>query len=65
MNNAILCQRNIQPSHEGIVMFNVYINHLELGVNNMLMKFADDTKLKSAVSMHNDKINNFERMEQK
>lgn len=29
------------------------------------MKFADDTKLKSAVSMHNDKINNFERMEQK
>lgn len=30
----------------GIVMFNIYINHLEMGVNNMLMKFADDTKLK-------------------
>ena len=65
MNNAILCQRNIQPSHEGIVMFNVYINHLELGVNNMLMKFVDDAKLKSAVCMHNEKINDFERMEQK
>ena len=65
MNNAILCQRNIQPSHEGIVMFNVYINHLELGVNNMLMKFVDDTKLKSAVSMHNDKRKDFERMERK
>lgn len=65
MNNAILCQRNIQPSHEGIVMFNVYINHPELGVNNMLMKFVDDTKLKSAVSMHNDKRNDFERMERK
>ena len=46
-------------------MFNVYINHLELGVNNMLMKFVDDAELKSAVSMHNDKINDFERMEQK
>ena len=63
MNNAILCQSYIQPSHEGIVMFNVYINHLELGVNNMLMKFVDDTKLKSAVSMHNDKRKDFERME--
>ena len=50
MNNAILCQRNIQPSHEGIVMFNVYINHLELGVNNMLMKFADDTKLEGVTT---------------
>lgn len=30
----------------GIVMFNIYINHLEMGVNNMLTKFADDTKLK-------------------
>lgn len=26
-----------------IVMFNIYINHLEMGVHNMLMKFADDT----------------------
>lgn len=27
----------------GIVMFNIYISHLEMGVNNMLMKSADDT----------------------
>ena len=40
----------------GIVMFNIYINHLEMGVNNMLTKFADDTKLKGTISMHNDKM---------
>jgi hypothetical protein len=38
-----------------IVMFNIYINHLEMKVNNMLMKFADDTN-RSAVSMNNDKV---------
>lgn len=45
----------------GIVMFYVYINHLEMGVNNMLMKFADDTKLEGAVSMHNDKMDKWFR----
>lgn len=38
----------------GIVRFNIYSNHLEIGVNIMLMKFADDTKSKGAVSMHNN-----------
>lgn len=30
-----------------IVVFNIYINYLEMRVNNMLMKFVDGVKLKS------------------
>lgn len=36
-------------------MFNISINHLEMGVNNV-NEICDDTKLKGAVSMHNDKM---------
>lgn len=44
-------------------MFSIYINHLEIGANSMLIKFVDDTKLKDSANM-NDKrwINNFERV---
>lgn len=40
----------------GVAVFNIEINHLEMGVNSLLMKFADDTKLKGAVSIHDDKM---------
>lgn len=47
----------------GIVMFNIYINHLEMGVNNMLTKFADDTKLKVLLACIMTKwINDFKRV---
>lgn len=43
----------------GIVVFNICINHLEIGINNMLMEFEDD--IKGAASMHNERwINDFE-----
>lgn len=35
-----------------IVMFNIHINHLEMRVNNMLMKFADGAKLESNKLAH-------------
>lgn len=40
----------------GITMFNIYINHSEMGVNNILVKFADDTSIEGSVSMHNDSM---------
>lgn len=46
----------------GIVMFNIHINHLKMGINNVLMKFADDTKLKGNANMHNERIYDFERV---
>lgn len=42
-----ISNQDIQGLMLAIVMFNIHINHLEMRVNNMLMKFADGAKLKS------------------
>lgn len=42
-----ISSQDIQGLMLAIVVFNIHINHLEMRVNNMLMKFADGAKLKS------------------
>ena len=42
---------------KSLILFLVYINDLDYGVRNRILKFADDTKIFSQVSSPEDYIN--------
>ncbi len=45
----------LQGSVLAPVLFIVYINHIDLGLNNFIAKFADDTKIGNSVNFDRDR----------